>query len=627
METVEPRSHASTIRLDLLFAVAAAAVGVFLGIYLLLYNPLLVPVAVALTVFASAYLVFRRPSLGEWSPSDRDTGDNEGSLGKVAFAVSIVVFLAGVLSAVLQPEPYTRPTLHFLAMAVALALLGVAKFTTDAMNRLLLLALVAYSAAFIALPHLLFPDVLGIDPWAHKAITLSLVETGFMSGAFTYPDPGMNFFIGQLMIVGDLSDYKWASLLSVVFLQAVALTCIYYAGKIGFDSRVGFVSALLLAGSGNFVKYGFWLIPQFFALLYLPIILYLITRRERTVGTSVAILVLAAATIITHSLSAFALLILLAVFYVSRKLFALAKARPATVQSGVGQSFVLLFAVATVGWWIFASGFFVNFVSLFRLFLQLDLGIPVQDLAFYNPGAPYLEHVANLMPLLMFYGLATLGWLYSLSKGSNLLLSSLAWGASIVLLLPFIGLLTEAGGLFIERYVLVAQVLFAIPAAVGLLLAIRGLKGLRRRRPVRIAFVFVLLSTFVFFNLLSPLANMDNPSLSPNSVARYAFLQSERTAVQHVATHYAGPLYSDPLGIAPFWGSEAIEGSDLIRYLQVHLTLPSAALLLRSDVLVSPFWQNSLGVAGDSLYSESLGLDRVYDVGPAVFLVTSPVEH
>ncbi len=487
-----------------------------------------------------------------------------------------VLFIYSLWSFVSSPEPYVRPLGYFISIAAMSAILAAKILFLPSKNSpiaftLFQTILIALSLRWSVL--LLFPSIVGLDPWVHQLMTLDMLGTPgvLIEGIGGYNIQGlpvMYFTTGSTMLITGLS-YKMAAMFSLSLLQVVSdLLFIFLIGRLLFNAKIGMLAALLVGVANWHIFFGYWTIPNSLGATFIIIILYVLLKfhKERVTGVIAPCVLAMAALILTHPIAALWLAILLFTFWlgfvVYKKLF---KERLATLPVLAA---ALVFTMAVFGWWAFGSGFLGTLQWMVtRGFDPGSTGFPqapgggiplaavappaaVPPPAGVTPppawetlsGAP-LEFLFNSLGMFLFFAVSLIGCFYMLSRRfSNPYAFLMVMAGLVILGIGYFPMLI--GRSVIEhRWWYMAQILLSVPLAVAFSL----LFGLFKKRYLKAGLVIVLIFVLTFLSIMGLPSNQTNRTFSKNQIVRYAFTASELEALHTVSTNYEGTVAVDVL--------------------------------------------------------------------------------
>ena len=289
MNTLKISSITENLDRTLAIAVATVALIIILAIVFLQptvwYRYLEAPI---LLLIASMVFLGVRKQLSR----SRISFPSELSAGSSTYLILNILFFGlffySILSVYLSPEPHSRPLGYFISTAMATAILAVeilflpkGKASTGFI--LLKIALVALSLRFMV--QLIFPEVIGVDPWWHRGLTLDMLALGHMPEGHAYSAlPMMHLIISSTMLITDLS-YRLSAMLSIGFFQVVSLVFVFLLGRLVQGPKIGLLAALLFGIASTNVELGFWIRPITLGVIIIPILLYTAfkAREERAI--------------------------------------------------------------------------------------------------------------------------------------------------------------------------------------------------------------------------------------------------------------------------------------------------------------------------------------------------------
>jgi hypothetical protein len=139
-----------------------------------------------------------------------------------------------------------------------------------------------------------------------------------------------------------------------------------------------------------------------------------------------------------------------------------------------------------------------------------------------------------------FFALSVIGCLYMISRRFG---NAKAFILVFVGLIPFIIGYSRAFQIWLvpERWVFFAQILYAVPLALALLIVCSWFRGMKARSLVLGTTVMVL----TLLMILGPIANVDQNLGNGATWVRYSFTSSELTAVNTIAHKSNGDIASD----------------------------------------------------------------------------------
>lgn len=623
---------------DITLAILGCALSIPLTLYLqaALHQPILNTVGIICFISCLAYLVIRRKSLPS-TPSQMEAGRHIYLLLNILF---FCLLTYSIVALYLRPELYVRPLGYFIAMAAMTATLAIEILFLPSRQSATYFALFKIILIGLSLEWsqlLIYPSIVGIDPWYHQMFTTKTLDVGYIPLGYAYSKlPCFNLMIGATSLVTGLS-YKMATMFSVCFLQVVCDTLfIFLLGKFIHSPKAGALSALLLGVANYNICFGYWTIPNTMAVVFIPIIIYLLfkVRQEKPTASICLAALFMAALILTHAIGALCLAMLLFLIWVGFEIYKRLRYQAAASDRAIVVAFVL-FTTAMLCWWTFGSGHINLLIKLVQAgFSGEYFGIPspeaalpeisaplMQAIVQYRDSVPFAEQLVGYLGLILFFALAFLGCFAMLHKSMrNRHGFALVIGALIILIIAFFGIITRR--VFEPvRWAYTAQILLAIPLSVAIL----WFSGLPKRKIGNACLLGIMTFVLSFLMVMCPEANLDNRTFSPNTIVRYAFTKSEIQAADTVSNIYNGAIGSDwyvyyvcDLRCLPNLDNEIKDISEQL-YTQDFSDCQDMFVLIREEVIQHPF--NASGRGKFRLNSdpqEALtqeGFSKVYDCG------------
>ena len=460
---------------------------------------------------------------------------------------------------------------------------------------------------------LIFPSIVGVDPWWHQMFTLKILDAGHIPEGYAYSQlPLMHLLIGSTSLITRL-NYKIATMLSISLLQVLCdLLFTFLLGSFLFNNKVGLLGGLLL-GIANWHVMDFWTIPNTMAAVFILIIIYLLLKVEGKkphIGISLAIFLMKAL-ILTHTVAAVWMAILLFVFWSGFEVYNWIHGN-----QKMPVTFILsiLFIVGMLSWWTYASGHIKILAELVKCGFSLDYFLrPVpKEVIQYAYNVPFSEQLFNNLGTILFFIISLIGCLHMVSRRfGNFYSFTLAISGTITLAITFFAPITGRG-ILENRWCYYSQILLALPAAVSLFLFCLVIKNKLGKSLFLSASMFLL----SFLMILSPIANLDNPAFSPNTQVRYAFKESELQAVKTISK-----IWSKKVGVDSYYSvirhsSYLMEDISVQIYNRNYSDCQDMFILIREEVVNHPFMLIHLTYKLDYDPREVLtsqGFSKVYD--------------
>jgi len=492
-------------------------------------------------IVCTGYLILRRffypsliPSLEEFRGSTR-----------FYITLNILFFLLlsySIISIYLRPDTYIRPLGYFISKAlmaviVANEILFLSPKKSHICFTLCKIIIIGLSLQYSQI--LIFPNVVGVDPWWHQWFTLKIFNNWYIPEGFEYSKlPMMHLMSGITSLVTDL-DYKMATMLSISFLQVICSALfIFLLGKFIISTKVGLLAALLLEVANTHIRFGYWTIPNTMAAtLILPILfIYFKLRRDKPFISTLLAIFIMGTLILTHTITSMCLAILLFVFWLSS--MAYAKLFDEKMSQSVNWTIFILFSIVMFAYWSYISGHILTLANFIKM-------------GFYNPllnwrytslyYIPLWEQVFFYLGTFLFFSLSFIGCFYIISKqfrNSNRFMTII--GGMVILFLDFFSLIMMKD-IIANRWDYFSQILLAIPLSLSLLL----LNGIFKNRIIKGFLMSLSVFSLSFLLIMSPTANIDNRFFSPNTGVRFAYTDSEMIGTLFFARNSIGKISSD----------------------------------------------------------------------------------
>ena len=439
------------------------------------------------------------------------------------------LFSYNVLSPFLDTGDYHRPLGYFISIALMTAILAIEIVSSKerkAHTGFILLKVVLIGLSLRWTPQLIFPDLVGSDPNAYRNYLTVLLETGHNPGQWGYARlPVFPLITGSTMVITDL-NYKLSAMFSISFLEVIGSIFVFLIGRLIYNTKVGLLAALLLVIASRNIEMGYWTIAQTLSLFLIPFLIYLIFKAGRqSVILASLYLAISAILIMTHTLGALSMAILLFLFWGGFEFFKRLNREGFSVPAGL--SLAIFFGVAMLGWWMYASGHIQTLAQLIKWgFHVARWEVPTIN-PLYLQQIPYHELLLDRFGLNLFFGFAIIGSLYMLSgKFGNKYSFPLVLGGFALMAVAFFSFPLGISGVQADRWIYFAEVIIAIPVAIGLFLV----HGILKNNLAKIVVLTFLVAIISFFSITCPKANLDSPIYSKNTAVRYASTEAELKA-------------------------------------------------------------------------------------------------
>jgi hypothetical protein len=229
--------------------------------------------------------------------------------------------------------------------------------------------------------------------------TAQILETGSIPGGYPYSNlPVMHLIIVTTSLITDLS-YKFATMLSISLPHVVGLVFAFLLGRFVFDSKVGLLAALLLGVAAYWINLGMGIHPTTLALVLVAMLIYMIfkARQERSIISTCLYLLVMGVLILTHTVTALCMAILLFSFWFGFELYK--KMYRDRFDVPVTLWLAILFTVAMLSWWTYVSGHITAVAELIKY------GFRIERWALAEPmvGVSFSERLLYMLGFLLFW--------------------------------------------------------------------------------------------------------------------------------------------------------------------------------------------------------------------------------
>ncbi len=600
-----------------------ALVGVFFSLILTIWlalvieRPIFTLVGILCFIFVTGYLVIRRfahPSLILFLEEMRCST-------RVYIILNIFFFILlsySIISIYLRPEPYIRPLVYFIstslmAVIVANEILFLSPQKAHIYFSLCKIIVIGLSLQYSQV--LIFPSVVGVDPLMHQWFTLKIIDYGYIPEGLSYSNmPLTHLMIGITSLLTDLG-YKMSAMFSISTLQVICDGLfVFLLGTFLISTKVGLLASLLLELSNMHIIFGSIATPNTMgATLILPIILIIFKMRDhKPFIRNLVLMFLMGPLILTHSISALVLSILLFVFWLSS--LAYSTLFNQELNQSVTLTMCILYTTTMFAYWSIVSGHILFLINLIRLEFSIPLFVPSLDAFSY---IPLWEQIFNYLGMFLFFSLSFIGCFYILSKqfrNNNRVIIMIS--GIIVLCIGFFSLITDLT-LISERWFYFSQILLAIPLSLSLFL----INGIFKHRLIKGFLMSFSVFILAFLLIMSSWSNIDNRIFSPNSGIRLAFTDSELQAGNTISNSWNGTVGTDWLYSYFFKHQFDNDVISIDNSLETRdfINLQGILILIREEMMNYPlhgFFSNNIYIKYNPFIAlEDQKFSRIYNCG------------
>lgn len=491
-------------------------------------------------------------------------------------------FGCAILALHLRSEVYVRPLAYFFFAALAVTAIALEILACDSQTKSLALILVEIMLVGLLLQVselILFPNVVGIDPWGHQQFTTQILQLGHIPTPDLYPGtyagqygglPLFHLRIASTSLLTGL-DYKWSVMLSVgIGLGIISTLFIFLLGKMLISVKAGLLGALLLAAADYFIWAGFWTIPNVLGAIFLLVCLYMLLKTpvQNGIGDLSVIAIILAALILTHTISATAAAI--TQFSGLIALLVYVKLNQRTARTNLSFVVAGIFTLGMLVWWTIET----DTVDVLRAFITLSSFEAFAQVATVYVATPLIQRAFQAAGESAFFALSAIGCFYMISR---------KFGNPKTFVLVFMGLIpfvigySRAFGVFLvpERWVFFALMLYAVPLALALLILCSLFRSIKARSLLLGTTVMVL----TLLMTLSPIANIDQNLSGSATWVRYSLTSSELTAVNTTIQKGNSDIVSDKYYMG---ASESFHYANVLAHQNDSINASNAILFIRA---------------------------------------------
>ena len=444
-----------------------------------------------------------------------------------------------------RPENYIRPLSFFILILISiliifLQVLSQEKFSIK--HKILILINIIIIGLILRISELyIYNSVLGVDPWYHQYISNFIINTGNIpvNQAYTnLPIYHIETAIGSAIF--NLS-YKNSVTITIILIQTIVPSIIVYRiGKMIVNEKIGLIGALLLIISDQWVKFGYWVIPNTLAAILVILIIFCIIKywQSHSIQMGIVLLIFTFTLVLTHSFSSLYLLVMLSGSLVALWLHNRLTCEKNSLLTHAMRNYVILFFVSLFAWWTYVS-FHIDFLARF-----IEIGfyspetIVIQNLNLAHEQKYITQKIVDGLGQICYLVFAYFGLLLMLCLKRNDVNRLYIWISVFSLIcipiafIPGITLLGDRWGLF-------AQGLLCIPLAILISrIDINWLKCKNMVNNIKPVVGIIAIMSLTFLLLMNTSANMDNPILSGDLAIKRGLTDSELLCAGFASEYY-----------------------------------------------------------------------------------------
>lgn len=450
------------------------------------------------------------------------------SLNLVLASLFFILFTFSILSVHFRLNLYERPLIYFILLSLMAGIVVLEILFSQEHQKYFILSQIIIIGLSVAWSQsLIFPSLLGVDPWWHQMFTSKIMEAGFIPDGYSYSRlPIFQLSIALTSLITGL-NYKFATMLSVSLAQIICNAAfIFLLGKfLSNNYKIGLLASLLVIIANYHIYMSYRLVPTSLAAVFVPIVLYLLLKMKKDKPLYAVVLSIFFMTtlILTHTVTAMCMAIILFVSWAAFNLYNILYAKKERVP--VSLTISVLFTTTMFAWWTYASGHIKALAALIKWGFRIDHFVgayTIEEALRYMENIPILEQFLCNVGFFSFFAISFIGVFYMISKKGNSISFIVAVTGVVPLAISYLSLIFKYW-IIPERWWYFSQILLSIPLAIAVLLFVAQKKN--SKFTSFSLFVFVSLLTFLI--ITSPIANVDSPVLSPNTGVRYAYTDSE----------------------------------------------------------------------------------------------------
>lgn len=510
--------------MDKRIAIACAAGFAAVGIALLvkISQPLYGASSLLACFACIGYLFLRGRSTPQVDASHKTTWYDVGWMATWGAAIAVYV---------LRPEPYERPLAFFVLVALSCGIIAAKIIRCQLASRdtaITLTQTVAVGLSLVWTVTLMYPSLVGLDPWTHRGIVLGGIDAG---NWLVYPTWHRAWYSFIAMVIESAGlEYRLATM-SVSFIQVAAGTSLLFLiGRRVAGTRVGLLAALVVAFSSWHIFFGYWTIPNGLGLTLLLLAVYLAIRynNDQSKWSFCAFVATLALLLFTYLLAAVWLMALLCIWLVLTLVqdHHLPERRIALPLIGIGATASALWKIGFLHYGL--SSIHTSTTALPGI-APLPMPMPPGTFFLDTIAQPSWELAFNSSGMVLGFVIAIAGCLWLLHKhyhNTPSLLTVLSFSFFLT-----VGIVPALFGMSVleHRWWYAAQAFGAIPIAIV---------GISLHRIGKGAIIIVGVVALSFLMMIGLPCNMDNYTFSQNQLARYALTQGELDAAKWALTEY-----------------------------------------------------------------------------------------
>lgn len=584
-------------------------------IYIKINHPIYILTGI-LTLFAClVWLVIRKKH------SFSFTFQESRNLTYLCASLFFIIFTISILLVYFRTNLYERPLLYFISISLMVVILILEIMSSNKKALLFILIQIILLGINIAWSQLLiFPGILGVDPWYHSFLTNRIISSGHIPDGFAYSK--LPLFHLEIAVASFLTNlpYKFSAMISVSLVQFICNSLFIFLISYNLinNYKVGLLSSLMVIIANHHIFMSYWSIPNGFGAIFIPIAIFiLLFKYSVNFSRSFLIYMIVFISIIfTHTIVAIFMAIVLFIIWLITNNFYFIEIKASNIRLSI--LIPLSFTVAMLAWWNYASKHIFTLAELIKWGFTIDLFVRTpKELRNYISQIPFNEQLLINLGMFLYFTISFIGVYYLVSAKGNKITLTMASIAMTPLIISFFSLIT--GHSVIEhRWLYFSQLLLAIPLAIAFMIFL----SFNNKRKYLSCLTIGIILIMSFLLVMSSEANIDNNFISSNLHFRNTLTESEINSLTTILNKWSGPLKTDVY----FAGSQKHEYPQISAfcdniYNDNFHTLENNIILIREEIIDKPFKiYSSINKLNFNLNNklEMSGFSRIYDSGSVI---------
>jgi hypothetical protein len=519
---------------------------------------------------------------------------NEHSIIRFIDIVYFIIIIFIIILIYNRPLEYNRPLLFFILICFMSSLIGF-KIMINGNKLMMLFQIIILSLCILFSQQILFPGLLGIDPYYHRNLVLQIIKTQYIPNTGSYAD--LPVFHLAIITIMDITGYQYkaASELLVCSSQIICLTLLIFLIGYKFigSYKAGLLGALFINIADSSILMAYWPIPNSLAIIFIILILYLVLDyiiKKRLISVFL-IIFLCLLTALIHPIGSIAIILIFIIIYIS-----LYK----NIDNHFSINILILSIVIPFAYWTFVTGHIAFIGNELKSIINIDVTLGFRTITSDLFKVPLTEQIINLSGMGLFIAGSLIGIFYlSSSNKISKLISSISIGFIIISIVALISPLIPLE----HRWFFICEILLAIPLAVTLLLI----------KSIKFSILFIFLITFLM--IINPLGSMDNTFYSPNTKVTSSLEYTELTSISYTDYHKMINCSSDD-----YYSYVALYGQNITilsgnNYIINNNNSNMTYFILRETIITSPFRYDSgiMKLNNDTILKDLYNNSKIYD--------------